>query len=84
MKFSLVNWEKVRIPKKNGGVGLRDPEVVGEVQGAKIWWRWCNHKHEPWFKIWHIKDARGWQASQLVRYCEEPQGSHIWKKAREG
>ena len=31
VKFSLVNWEKVSMPKKNMGLGLRDPEVVGEV-----------------------------------------------------
>ena len=43
-KFALVSWEKVSMPKNLGGLGLRNPEVVGEVQGAKIWWRWCNHK----------------------------------------
>ena len=70
--------------KKFWGLGLQDPEVVGEVQGAKIWWRWYNHKQEPWAKIWHLKYARGWPTSQLVRFCREAQGSHIWQKAREG
>ena len=60
-KFALVSREKVSIPKNLGGLGLRNPEVVGEVQSAKIWWRWCNHKQEPWAKIWHLKYARGWQ-----------------------
>ena len=83
-KFSLVNWEKVTMPKKFGGLGLRDPEVVREVQGAKIWWRWCNHKQEPWAKIWHLKYARGWPTSQLVHFSGDTIGSQIWQKAREG
>ena len=43
-KFTLVSWDKVSTPKDKGGLGLKDHEVVGEVQGAKIWWRWCNYK----------------------------------------
>ena len=37
-KFTLASWEKVSMPKKLGGLGLRDSEAVGEVQGAKTWW----------------------------------------------
>ena len=83
-KFSLVSWEKVSMPKEKGGLGLRDLEVVGKVQETKIWWRWCNYKHEPWAKIWHIKYVRGWPFSQLVHFNGDPQGSHIWKNVREG
>ena len=83
-KFALVSWDMVSTPKDKGGLGLRDPEVVGEVQGAKIWWRWCNYKQEPWAKIWHIKYARGCPNTQLVRFNGDPQRSHIWQKAREG
>ena len=43
-KFALDSWDKISMPKDKGGLGLRYPEVVGEVQGAKIWWRWCNYK----------------------------------------
>ena len=35
-KFALVSWDKVSMPKDKGGLRLRDPEAVGEVQGAKI------------------------------------------------
>ena len=37
-KFTLVSWEKVSMTKKLGGLGIRDPEAMGEVQGANIWW----------------------------------------------
>ena len=72
------------MPKILGGLGLHDLEAVGEVQGAKIWWRWSTHKQEPWAKIWHLKYARGWPATQLVHFSGEAEGSQIWQKAREG
>ena len=30
-------WVK---PKLSGGLGLRYPEVLSEIFGAKLWWRW--------------------------------------------
>ena len=68
-------------PKDRGDLGLRDPEIMEEIQGAKILWGWCNYSQEPWAKIWHIKYARDWPRSQLIRFNVDPQGSHIWKKA---
>ena len=50
-KFSLVSWENICCPKERGGLGLRDPEVMSEIQGAKIWWRWCNYSMEPWARL---------------------------------
>ena len=37
-KFSLVSWEDVCKPKDQGGLGLRDPKIMSEILGAKIWW----------------------------------------------
>ena len=56
-KFSLVSWEYVCTPKEQGGLGLRDPEVMTEIQGTKFWWRWVNYSSEPWDKLWHMKYA---------------------------
>eukprot|EP00253_Pinus_taeda_P011523 PITA_11523 len=39
-KWALVKWEKVCLPKKAGGIGIRDPEHNNKVMGAKLWWRW--------------------------------------------
>ena len=38
-KFSLVSWDGICKPKDQGGLGLRDTDVMVEVQGAKVWWR---------------------------------------------
>ena len=83
-KFSLVSWEQVYSPKEKASLGLHDLEIMGEIQGAKIWWWWCNYSQEPWAKIWHIKYARDRPMSQLIRYNATPQGSHIWQKALAG
>ena len=37
-KFSLVCWEEIYRPKEQGGLGLRDLEVMAEIQGENVWW----------------------------------------------
>ena len=46
-KIDLVGWDKVYQPKDRVGLGLRDPYIISEVLGAKIWWRWCTHNNKP-------------------------------------
>ena len=50
-KFSLVGWKKIFALKDRGGLVLHDPKLIGEVQRAKIWWRWCKYTQDPWAKI---------------------------------
>ena len=37
-KWALVDWEMVCRPKREGSLGLRDPEIANKVLSAKIWW----------------------------------------------
>ena len=71
-KSSLVSWEKVCSPKDRGGLGLRDPKIMGGIQGAKIWWRWCTYMQEPWDNIWHINYARDRPRSHLIKFNSDP------------
>ena len=71
-------------PKEQGGLGLRDPKVMSEIQGEKIWWQWVNHSSEPWAKLWHIKYARDRPILQLIRFNETLSGFPIWMKALDG
>ena len=57
-KFVLLSWEQVCRCKEIGGLGLRDPKIMGKIQGAKIWWWWCKYTQELWAKIWYIKYVR--------------------------
>ena len=83
-KFSLVSREGICCPKEHRGLGLRDPEIMVEVQGEKLWWKWANHSSEPWTRLWHIKYACDRPTHQLVRFNEELLGFPIWMKAVSG
>jgi len=39
-KWALVSWKNLTKRKEEGGLGLRDPEMLNKVMGAKLWWRW--------------------------------------------
>ena len=71
-------------PKSQGGLGLRDPEIAGLLAGAKIWWHWLTHSHEPWDKLWVDKYAPHWDCQDLIRFSDEKASSHIWKTAWAG
>ena len=43
-KFHLVKWETVKRPKLQGGLGIRDPELVCKALGAKLVWRLVSGK----------------------------------------
>eukprot|EP00253_Pinus_taeda_P017254 PITA_17254 len=39
-KWALASWSQLTKRKEKGGLGLRDPEILNRVLGAKLWWRW--------------------------------------------
>lgn len=57
-KWALVKWDKVCLPKKAGGIGLRDPSHSNEVVGVEIWWRWLSTPNTPCALLWTTKYAR--------------------------
>ena len=82
-KWALVAWKTLCSPKESGGLGLRDPILSNRVMSAKIWWRWVTHSSEPWATLWHTKYAPNWPKTQLIRYDQNPPGSHIWQAAQQ-
>ena len=38
-KIHLVSWEKVKVPKKEGGLQIRDIPTQNVALGGKILWR---------------------------------------------
>eukprot|EP00253_Pinus_taeda_P026524 PITA_26524 len=77
-KWALVKWDKVCLPKKSGGIGLRDPALSNTVMGAKLWWRWLGYPNTPWASLWTTKYANNQPLEDRIRKSELSAGSIIW------
>lgn len=80
-KWALVKWEKACLPKKVGGIGLRDPWHNNMTMGAKIWWKWLTNPRTPWASLWTVKYARNLPLEERIRMSEVSKGSVIWNSA---
>jgi hypothetical protein len=80
-KWALVGWDKLCMPKNQGGLGLRDPGKLNQVMGAKIWWRWLKAPTTAWASIWRHKYAPLTPENQLIRHNTKINGSNIWNIA---
>ena len=54
-KWALISWQGLVKRKMEGGLGLRDPYILIQVMGAKLWWRWIGGGRDLWKKIWTRK-----------------------------
>eukprot|EP00253_Pinus_taeda_P011982 PITA_11982 len=54
-KWAFVSWSQLTERKEKGGLGLRDPETLNRVLGAKLWWRWLSGGNDLWKVIWRTK-----------------------------
>jgi hypothetical protein len=77
-KWALVNWDKLCLPKSQGGLGLRDPGKLNQVMGAKIWWRWLKDPTAAWTQLWKQKYAPHIPEDQAIQLNNHIQGSNIW------
>ena len=51
-KWSLVSLKDLVKRNTEGGLGLRDPYILNQAMGAKLWWRWMNGGNDLWKRIW--------------------------------
>eukprot|EP00253_Pinus_taeda_P010393 PITA_10393 len=82
-KWALVSWDKICKPKSHRGLGLNGQEILSNVLGDKLWWRWVKEPEAQWAKTWKEKYASSWQTSDLIRMFGNIKGSCIWNKAPE-
>eukprot|EP00253_Pinus_taeda_P024057 PITA_24057 len=80
-KWALIKWEKVCLPKKVGGIGLRDPEHNNVIMGAKIWWKWLAFPETLWAKFWTAKYTSNLPLEERIRMTETSKGLIIWGSA---
>eukprot|EP00253_Pinus_taeda_P005455 PITA_05455 len=80
-KWALVSWTHLIKRKDEGGLGLRDPEILNKVLGAKLWWRWLQGGSDVWKKIWNYKYNMPEQIEEKLKIQNIPHGSSIWNLA---
>ena len=56
-RWALISWKNVCLPKKAGGLGIRDLEINNQSLSSKIWWNWISKNDSPMgesmeYKIW--------------------------------
>lgn len=74
-KSTLVSWKNVIKRKEEGGLGVRDPEILNKVLGAKLWWRWVQGGNDVWKRIWNKKYDMPNSTEGRLRVEETPRGS---------
>lgn len=82
-KWALVSWSQLTERKEKGGLGLRDPETLNRVLGAKLCWRWLRGGNDLWKTIWKTKYSMPDSTVEILRQKETPKGSTIWDLARQ-
>eukprot|EP00253_Pinus_taeda_P029331 PITA_29331 len=80
-KWALVSWSQLTERKEKGGLGLRDPEALNRVLGAKLWWRWLSGGNDLWKTIWRTKYRMPASQVDILRQQEIPKGFAIWELA---
>ena len=50
-KLHLIKWETVTLPKKEGGLGLRQSALLNKANLAKLNWQMMKNTHRPWVQI---------------------------------
>jgi len=81
INWALISWKNLTKRKEEGGLGLRDPEILNKVLGVKLWWRWMRGGTDLWKKIWTQKYNMPTSPEGILRIEETPKGSSIWDLA---
>lgn len=76
-KWALIKWTDICKPKREGGLGLRDPEILSKVVAAKIRWRWVENPSSLWGTWWKAKYTTQVRDRDLIRLTGTRQRSPI-------
>ncbi|CAL1390513.1 unnamed protein product [Linum trigynum] len=66
-KMHLVAWDKMVLPKKQGGAGLRSLRQANLAMLAKGGWRILKEKDSLWTKVMREKYGRGQEDLNIIR-----------------
>ena len=74
----MVKWDIVKCAKSQGGLGIRNPELVSKAMGAKLIWRLITGRKEWWKEVIrkkYIKNSR----SKMLDGEWKGKGTPLWQ-----
>eukprot|EP00253_Pinus_taeda_P036608 PITA_36608 len=82
-KWASISWEWLSRLSKDGGLGLRDPFVLNQVMGVKLWWRWTQGGQDLWKVIWERKYEAAGEPEARMRSQTEARGdkARLWEES---
>ena len=79
-KWALLSWTWLSRFVSEVGLGLRDPYVLNQVMGEKLWWRWIQGGNDLWKMLWEQKYEIARMLEGKLQTLLERKGLAIWKK----
>lgn len=76
-RLALVNWDKVRYLKNNGGLGIRKFSQFNKALIAKFGWKLAN-ENADWCHIMSAKYLDQDKFHKILNLEGVPSGSKIW------
>jgi len=77
-KWALLSWTWLSKSVTKGGLGLRDPYILNQVMGEKLWWRWIQGGEDLWKSLWEKKYEMARSTEGKLQNQSEKKGSAIW------
>lgn len=79
---SLVSWDTVTKPKKEGGLGLRSMRQTNVVFMAKWGWKLLTEPNTLWARVLRHKYCSG--RCDMDMFACKPNSSNVWKGIVDG
>jgi hypothetical protein len=76
-KMCPCSWDKLCIPKFQGGLGIKDPRKLSHALAAKLVWRLIKNPSTLWALIWQGKYANDIPPQYWIQIEGEISGSPI-------
>ncbi|GFZ09197.1 hypothetical protein Acr_20g0010050 [Actinidia rufa] len=76
--INLVAWKELYLPKKGGGLGIRDLVMFNKALLGKWIWRFSLGEDKQWCRVIKRKygiDRGGWKSKDIA----QPHGTGLWK-----
>ncbi|KAK9278780.1 hypothetical protein L1049_028358 [Liquidambar formosana] len=80
-KIHLVVWDKICLPKDQGGLGIHNLSAVNKSYMARMEWKFLSERHSLWVSIFKSKYLKH---TPFLDYNTSVRSSHSWRSILQG